>query len=47
MSKEEYKRCIKEFLDGITDMKDIKMIYGFARALFREEKKRKAGRHEL
>lgn len=46
MNKEEYKRCIKEFLDGITDMKDIKMIYGFVRVAFRDKDNIKVVRHE-
>lgn len=43
MSKEEYKQHIKEFLDSIDDMRDIKMIYGFVRAAFRDEEKKKGG----
>jgi len=43
MSKEEYKQSIKDFLDGINDMRDIKMLYGMARAAFRDEEKKKGG----
>lgn len=43
MSKEEYKQCIKDFLDGIDDMRDIKMIFGFVRAAFRDEERKKGG----